>query len=446
MKNAGRFLPLFLLFFSLVDLAGEVVVVSIEVDIDGKTHSSAIRRELSFSEDSVFADTDEFEQNLHRDIQELKNLRLFSALEYEISYRYPENRPGGSTDSGSLKTEAAVRIVAVDTWSVFPFIVPNSGGEGAAFTLAIVDKNFMGSLTEMRISGSMRIQKEPSTDKYQVRDWDTYLQWSGYTTGRWQLSGRISQAYVTERKYSEDVLIEDMSYYSTQAVFDARYEFAFLRNLFLHLIPQVSFLYGYEVRVDDGKIDQDSFRGGLGLALDYNRVDWRDFYRRGWSFGLFENFWINESSEGPGLRNALVFRTSGHLIAGQTNPNARTVLFSAVGHEVSGLGHWLRGVRDDSMYGDWALFLNTGIQFRILSTRQLEIHLQPFCDIGFAVPENSGLDLSRDFHAGLGSEILFFFPTLPSMQFRGYAGTDLTVRDWSSSGKWEFGLAFRLAY
>ncbi len=112
---------------------------------------------------------------------------------------------------------------------------------------------------------------------------------------------------------------------------------------------------------------------------------------------------------------------------------------------MTGLGSYLRGVRDDSVFGNRAILLNTGVQIQIWEGKAVVLHLQPFLDAGLAVKYDQPIRLPEDFYMGIGSELILFFPTLPSLQVRGWFGFDPTVDGWSKN-KWELGLSFDLLY
>ena len=413
-----------------------VIVASLEFSIEGKTRESALRREIKIDVGMRFEDRPELEYSLDRDIQNLINLRIFSKVEPTLEYVAGD----GPTD------EAHILVTVADTWSLFPFIMPSSEGSSTVFNLAIVDKNIVGSLTELRLSGDFGIGTEPETGQFEIPRWGLYLDWSGVTLNQWQFSTHVQQIYETERKFSGDVMIEDYSYYETRFAVNIRYEFRFLRNLYYHIIPAVRGRYSYDVRRDSGDIEYEYFSLGLGQALDYQRIDWEGFFRHGWAMGILNFFWGSNNGTAGELKTDFTARISGYGIWGPVNPNARLLGYYAVNHESTGIAEWLRGVRNNVMFGNRALILNTGLQFRLFRISWLEAHLQPFFDAGIAARDNEPFNWADDIHLGLGSELILFFPTLPSVQIRGFVGFDLTVDDWSSQAKFESGLSFNLFY
>ena len=268
------------------------------------------------------------------------------------------------------------------------------------------------------------------------------------TVNRWQFSSRVSFGYVTQRKLDGSEVVEDLSFHEFLWATDIRYEAAFLRNLYIHILPVIGSRFHYDVRSAGDPVEYEYMFGGFGLGAEFNRVDWVGFLRRGWNAGLLNYYWIARDA-GFVQKNTITGRVSLHLLAGRdhaVNPSFRPLAFYSFAHEAPSLGRYVRGVDADVMFGDRALILNTGLQFRIFGRDRIEVHLQPFVDMGLAVPEDTSVDWSRDFHAGVGSEMLLFFPTLPGLQIRGYAGVDLMVDDWSAPTKWNLGLSFDLLY
>ena len=255
----------------------------------------------------------------------------------------------------------------------------------------------------------------------------------------------MSQLYRTERKFDKSTLVQDYSYYETLFLFNIRYEFRRVPKLYTYLIPMLGWRYSYDTRVQVEPIEYEFFRTGLSLGLDYNLVDWIGFYRRGWALGIVNTTWGSHDGNNGQLKSILTSRFAGYGIIGGVNPNARIAGTMSFNHEMTGLGSYLRGVRDDGVYGDRAVFLNTGVQIKLWEGRLIEPHLQPFVDAGLVAKRDEPLDWADDFHLGVGSELIVFLPTLPSAQIRGWIGFDLTVDDWSKA-KWEAGLAFNLHY
>ena len=413
-----------------------VRVASLEFIIDGKTLEAALRWVMKIEKEMVFEEVEALEAFLARDIQELKNLRIFTRVESHVDI---------SPDSGG-GDRADITVSVVDTWSIFPFIVPSADGSVTTFTLGVVDKNFFGSLTELRLSGTIGIESDPLTGHLDIPRWGVHLDWLGIIVNQWQFSTKIIYQFETERKFENNVLIEDLSYYEVKFFLDVRYEFRFMRNLYYHFIPSIGGRHGYDVRIDSGEIEYEYFYFGLGQALDYNKIDWIEFYRRGWALCLVNALWMADDGSNELIKTTFTGRLSGHGILGPLNPNARFLTHYSINTVGTGLGRFLRGVWNDVMYGNRILVLNTGIQIRLHRWPKFEPHLQPFVDMGIAAEPGEPFDWQEDFHVGIGTELILFFPTLPSLQIRGHLGFDATVEDLLSSTKWQAGFTFDMFY
>lgn len=429
------------LVFSVCAAADEaanpgVVIQELLFESDKRTRPAALARKVKLEVGMKFENIQELRNSLDREVQELVNLRVFAEVKYRIEKLQTEQ--GEAT---------AVRIVfsVQDTWTLFPFIVPRSDGSSSAIVLAVVDKNFLGTLTEFKISGDIGIGTDPVDGKLEIPRWGVHFDWTGYYVNQWQFSTRISQTYETDRKFDGTTLIQDYSFYSTMALFNARYEFRRLPRLYFYIIPMVGWRYNYEVRTDDDPIEFEFFRAGMSLALDYNNIDWHEFYRRGWSLGLLNTTWGSSDQENGSAKSMFFARTSGFATIWGINPNARLIGTFSLNHEMVGLGRFLRGVRNDILYGNRGVFLNTGIQIRLWKAKVIEPHLQPFVDLGVAGKKDQALDWEDDFHIGVGTDLILFLPQLPSAQIRGWLGFDLSVSEWSKAS-WEAGLSFQLVY
>jgi len=417
-----------------------VEIVDLEFEATGKTLPDALARQVKIKVGSEYPSLEIFRILLDKEIQDLINLRIFEDVKADVQIVSEGVSPDGTGWQN-------VRIVfsVVDTWTIFPFIVPSSDGSTTVITMAVVDKNFLGTLTQFRMSGDFGIGTDPISGHPEIPRWGVYLQWSGYSIKQWKFSSQLSQSYKTERRFDGASLIQDYSYYETRFIFNSRYEFKKVPYLFLGITPVFSWRYSYETRVQIDEIEYEYGRIGLILALDYRRIDWFEFYRKGWALGLSDSFWGGGDQSRFHLKSVIAARFSGYGIWGKVNPSFRLLGFYSINHEMTGLGEFLRGVPDDGVYGDRAVFLNTGLQIRLWKGEWVEPHLLPFVDLGLAGKRGESVDVSRDFYAGVGSELILFLPKIPSAQLRGWAGFDLAVDDWSRA-KWEVGASFRLHY
>lgn len=412
-----------------------VILQVLLFESDKRTRPAALAREVKLKEGMTFASIQELTRRLDREVQDLVNLRIFANVDYRIENLQTENGE-----------PAAVRVVisVQDTWTFIPFIAPQSDGSTTAIQLAIVDKNFLGSMTEFKVSGAIGVGTDPLSDKIEIPQWGVYVDWKGYTVDQWQFSTRLSQTYETERKFDGSTMIEEISFYQTLLLAEARYEFPKVPRLYLYMIPQIGWRYSYDVTVETNPIEYEYFRSGLTLGLDYDHLDWIEFYRRGWSLGFANSTWGSTDRGDGSAKSVFIARSSGFATIWGINPNARLLGTFSLNHEMSGLGFELRGVKDDIMYGDRAIFLNTGVQIRLWKAKVVEPHLQPFIDIGLAGQKDDSIDWA-DFHVGMGTELILFLPKAPSVQIRCWLGFDVTETQWSDAS-WEAGLSFKIAY
>ena len=417
-----------------------VRIDEIRFEVSGKTRPEALAREIKLETGSEYSTIDEFQTHLNREVQDLINLRVFSDVTADVIIV----SEGISSDGRGWENVLIVFKVE-DTWTLFPFLVPSSDGSTTVFTMAVVDKNFLGTLTEFSISGDFGIGTDPITGSLEIPRWGFYFKWSGFTVNQWQFNTVLSQSFQTMRKFNDSILVEDYSFFETLYLFNVRYEFKRVPYLYTLITPMLSWRYGYNIRRQFEEIEYEYFRTGLSLGLDYNRIDWKDFYRQGWALGIFDATWGSWGEDRSQLKTIVKTRFSGYGITGKVNPSTRVVGMMSFNHEMTGLGSYLRGVPDDGAYGDRAVFLNTGIQIRLWKGVWAEPHLLPFVDAGLVAKRDEPLNFKDDFFLGVGSELILFLPTLPSAQIRGWIGFDMSVDEWSRA-KWEVGASFQLHY
>jgi outer membrane protein assembly factor BamA len=413
-----------------------VIVDEVGFESNTKTRTNALARVVKLEAGMGFESMEEFQTRLDREVQDLENLRVFS----DVTVYFEDLQVA----TGAPRRVRVVFAV-IDTWTLFPFLVPSSGGNSTSFVLGVVDKNFMGTLSEARLSGQLSIGTVPEDGSLEIPRWGIYLTFSGFTSKQWQLSTELGQTYETVRKYAGTNLVQDFSYYETLFTFTIRYEFRFVPKLSIYLVPMLGWRYGYETKIAFEPIDYEYFRTGIGFGIDYDRIDWIEFYRRGWAVGLINTIWGSQNVDSGAVKTVLTSRLAGFGIVGKVNPNFRILGALSLNHEMPRLGYYIRGVRADYVYGDRTIILNTGVQIQLWKAKVIELHMQPFVDIGLAAKHNKSLDLPEDFYMGIGSELILFFPKNPSVLVRGWFGFDPTVDGWSKE-KWEIGLAFEMLY
>jgi len=132
--------------------ATTVRIEEIRFEVSGKTRPEALAREIKLETGSEYSTIDEFQTHLNREVQDLINLRVFSDVTADVIIV----SEGISSDGRGWENVLIVFKVE-DTWTLFPFLVPSSDGSTTVFTLAVVDKNFPGTLTEFSISGDFGI-------------------------------------------------------------------------------------------------------------------------------------------------------------------------------------------------------------------------------------------------------------------------------------------------
>ncbi|RKX90506.1 MAG: hypothetical protein DRZ90_16265, partial [Spirochaetes bacterium] len=184
-----------------------VRIDEIRFEVSGKTRPEALAREIKLETGSEYSTIDEFQTHLNREVQDLINLRVFSDVTADVIIV----SEGISSDGRGWENVLIVFKVE-DTWTLFPFLVPSSDGSTTVFTMAVVDKNFLGTLTEFSISGDFGIGTDPITGSLEIPRWEFYFKWSGFTVNQWQFNTVLSQSFQTMRKFNDSILVEDYSF------------------------------------------------------------------------------------------------------------------------------------------------------------------------------------------------------------------------------------------
>lgn len=455
-----------------------VTVEQIKIVVKGRTRPSAVKRNIKLKEGRSFSTASLLVSAIQKDVQDLVNRRIFASVEFNIEYLKtppaadktadqsayqsvdtPETATPDSAES-SVRSETCsepsselssepvpvvVTLYIVDTWTIFPFFIPSSTRGGTRFSLAVEDENFLGTMTTLKLSGGVNIGNDVLTGEFGVQQWNIYLSWLGMTVNQWTFSQKAVQSHVTFTKASDTAVLEHYSFDETGISLFVRYEIPKVRYLYTYFTPSVSWRYNYTIYRDDGKIDSPGFLGGAGLGVKYRKINWIGFYRKGWACGIFNMFQYALDTEIP-FRDLVSADIAGYQILKGLNIYSRLSGMYISGVDLTGLGVFLRGVKNYQLYGNRAIFNNNSLQIKIHHWEKFEPHLVVFMDMGLAVEKGRAPEFFNDFHAGTGLELALFFPEIPGFQINLTGGADLMINGWTNPEKWQFGLSSDFLY
>ena len=430
------------------ETGGPYVIEEIFFQIEGRTQEYILAKKLEIRKGARFESREKLEAYL-LDRQEV--LRAQRVLEKgSITYTTTENPDGGE--------DVQVFVIAEDTWNIVAW--PNlkyDSNKGLFLGLRFRDSNFFGSMEPLRIDLDYIIGERSNGFKQELQflipfqlfehNWRLRsLERAEYTAqDGWKVNAEAGLAidfpyneqvwtleYVQGFYYKDEDYYGDHYYHSSKLLFGS--DFIVLPDMgwigSLKYRPDVFTRVKYRADRDLCE-DRRGVEPGFSHRLFVSRVDWEENFREGadiwvaneYAWNLRESLW----------KNSLTWSATGHKALSFMGLSGRLSGFYQFFKERSyydddEVGKPIRGILDDRLHGDAAIFLNIDIPFKMwvwFLDPYIEGHLGPFFDA--VLIKRKGEAFSRDglyYAAGLEA---MCFPKFISRSFyiRAFLGLDL---------------------
>lgn len=334
----------------------------------GSTKQKAIEYFLRIEEGDSFKSDIRLIEKLERQLNDLKNRKIYREVSYSISY---------SEVDGIMFADIKIRLVDALTFYIVPLWSYNStrghlvGGE-------MQWENAFGSIFDFKIDGYWT---EP---EWQVRAEISEIPLWGMATSLLFLEKDETVLRTDDDGY---VLVQ---YRIMKAVVDLGFDISFRNNIGWNINPGLYFPHTFRLEENNSSLTVDEIKSeepGTTITLDsqiyWDKLEWETFFREGFKISLENNYTAQLS---PWL---LISDIQLDFI-GFWSPNEYFSLSGRLGgfYVMNGIrdasADRIRGVLDYKMYGDLGLFLNLNCTFRVLRVEKVfEIHLTPFIDIGY---------------------------------------------------------------
>jgi hypothetical protein len=185
-------------------------------------------------------------------------------------------------------------------------------------------------------------------------------------------------------------------------------------------------------------------------SIGFDNLDWRGNFREGFSANISNSLTgsyslNNDVSFSLGLgTNVKAFWIINKFLnlSGQING------VYSYNSEMTGLGSYLRGVRDAFMYGYLGAFMSVDLNISVIDRDGVgENQIRPFFEMGIVGKENSSFDLLNDFAYTTGADFVLYLDKLNSIQARATFGVDLSnTYKWNDWNKYEIDITSSLSY
>jgi hypothetical protein len=208
----------------------------------------------------------------------------------------------------------------------------------------------------------------------------------------------------------------------------------------LTIIPRIGILHNYRPWGEIGDLRKGPILTGTGV-LTFGRIDWVGNFRKGLNLSVtgasaynFHKSWASAWS------NTLIAAATGHLPLHRRFGISGRLQYRHWFNDTADAGDVLRGIKNNSVVGDYMLSLNLDFPFlfkqfyvsEMLFSRHLryfnfDMHFSPFVDIALIHDPTKGRPSFsyRDFFVSGGLEIMVFPHAMRSIYMRASAGVNL---------------------
>lgn len=390
-------------------------ILLLDVEIEGakRTNVRVVRTYLGLDEEKYFANLEELDTYLRQKRQLLWNQRVFSSVEYGYTVDYIKD--GVTAVTGTLELQ--------DGWTFYPSpMYEYDSSRGHTFTMNVVDMNFFGT---MGLGGVRLLYNK---DNFLVKFLGKRLKIFGIP---WKFE--LEYRYLAQQQIDSDVIILDYNFKSLR--FAVGPSLPLSGKLSYTLYPGVD--VPFDVVVLTGNLNTDTSDQAVFQyrhSLDYRAVDWEGNFPHGTYTGLGHTV---RFPDGPfGVVNKIEPEVRLYWAKPPIGLRSRLYGLYMWGGEVLQLGEYQRGIIDETLWGDAALFFSLDFVFRMVNwAKVLEIQADLFSDFGAVKQAGTGFG-PGDFSLTAGAGILLYFHALRGMVIRMGVGYDLTR---SRFGEFYFG-------
>jgi outer membrane protein assembly factor BamA len=384
-----------------------------EINVDGNTNIDVLEKYLDLEEGREFTSGDEFDAYLNDLRQELVNLRYFDRVTVELKSESIKSVQGMEDF-----TAAEIAIFVKDSWTIYPLPFYNyNSNTGHSFGGIIYFYNFFGTLTDFYLNGG-----------YNKKAWDFMVRLKKLPPGEAKWNASFKQYFKTVEKL-EDESTEPFLYFDY-------FESAVALGRSFKLAPKVgysasfdsNYTYNYRVRQNDYSeyVPEYDLALGLSHSLSYGKINWVENFRTGFSssFSHTLQYSLDQQRFIQGFSGSAKWL----YLPGRKkiNPSAKLSFFYQMNSEKTSAASALRGITDNRLWGNRGIFLNTGLNIRLLNIRKvLELQVSPFWDSGYVIEESGKLGEGR-FKSSYGLEFLLHPHPLKSFNMRLSLGYDVS--------------------
>ncbi len=417
-------LPALLLWTNARELNGQSFVIEeIQFEISGSTKAGIVRNYLQIEEEMRFPSKENFLLFLAEKEQMLENARVFrsSAIHYTLY--------DSAAEQEDEEIAVTLTVIIQDGWTFYPIpIYTYNSSVGHTFLGVVFDTNFFGTMSSIKLRtlyNRETLAIDLTAEKIRVFHVP------------WRIIGGYEYLEQLKLKNNETSL-----HFDTKTIwFGIGAEIPLITPFHYSFFPSIETRFDYHIH--EGTPDQSFEPEGITLLYEhyagFDTINWQRNFRRGLSGKVQHS--IGYAPNTHMVTNRFSPEFIAHIHLDPFGMSTRMTGFYWIGVERTGAGEELRGIIDNSIWGDFGAYWNIDIGLRIISIKKvLDIHVNGFFDLGIVKPADTEITVEKsEYTAGLG---LVVYPNLaPGTVIRFYYGFDL-----KRAGNGEFIFTFEEFY
>ncbi len=423
-------------------------IQDIQWNIQGRSSSQAISSWFDIETGRMFTDKNALEQWVSDLAKRMDNSRIFKTSSVNVTYG------AGESSSGDLDSVPVTLVITIEDGTPFlpiPYAFYNSN-EGFQSGLVVNFPNVAGTLQNLTIV-SLYAAPPDESDTLQWADPNFLLlgTWSGLQAGSnrvgfigsfMRMRRKIVDSGYTMAEYRETSLTGGV-FITTPLAGERLTNMLTLR---LSGSPENSL----GIVNDDSYLTYGPSKTGQRIQnrLQYDTLEWRKNLRTGFKTGLSAE-WNREDTVYTGSQTHWRFESDASFfltLGDRFNPSFRLLAFANTGKPILTAGLWNRGIRNNELAANAALYLNTGFQTVLFRLGGTEIHLNPFADFAVVHIYGDRPDENR-LGAGAGAELIVMIDSARNLPIKFGFARDLRPDSEIGGGKkTEIEFAFALTY
>lgn len=444
MLHRSSALTLILIFMSPIHgftESTQVQVAEIQFRISkNKTRQQALQKRLMVKPDAVYTSFADLQAAVDKDVQELKNLRIFEDVRADLLFV-----PGsGNRYKIIYEIEEGITFIPV------PLLLYNSNYGGFQLLYVQIWGNMFGTLADSFSIFSLTL-RDDGTGKTETGPWLFAPIISNIRVGSWDMRIGMRQEHIESSRYNGAELVSKYMYNQSSLSTKFIKRFGLDRQFYYTVGPGITANYDYRDIAGLGGFPQIPFEGEVFQSLYYDTVDFYYNARRGWLTGATsilrlvntDSRWKPEVDFELELGRYMAWGRNGWF---SYYPRLMALkVFNGVSEK---LGRPVRGIPDDSMDGNLAIYMNQTIGISVWRWNKVwDLQFHPWFDMAIAAGGTRSFRGWQDVRKSVGADIIWFFDKVPNFSLRFSWGVDLDPDlVWGDDNKTEFVVQYAHSY